>query len=173
MRCLVNDLGADVNRGRDDGFTPLMIAAQMGKMAAVKCFVKELGADINKPSPLGATPLMVAARHTRSKIVTWLVKEGANVHQSLDVTMRGSTAADISKKYGASAEQTAYLEAKQHCSSPGCDGAGVKKCPACKQGRYCGEPCQYEHWKAHKADCGGGAPSSRRARENEARRTFY
>jgi hypothetical protein len=53
----------------------------------------------------------------------------------------------------ASAEQTAYLEAKTHCSNPGCSGAGIKRCPACKQARYCGEPCQYAHWKAHKADC--------------------
>jgi hypothetical protein len=54
---------------------------------------------------------------------------------------------------GASAEQTAYLEAKTHCSNPGCSGAGIKRIPACKQARYCGEPSQYAHWKAHKADC--------------------
>jgi hypothetical protein len=30
---------------------------------------------------------------------------------------------------------------------------GIKRCPACKQARYCGEPCQYAHWKAHKANC--------------------
>jgi hypothetical protein len=40
-----------------------------------------------------------------------------------------------------------------HCSNTGCSGAGIKRCPACKQARYCGEPCQLAHWKAHKADC--------------------
>jgi hypothetical protein len=79
-----------------------------------------------------------------------MVKAGADVQ----ATVPGwGTAAYFSKKAGASAEQTAYLTAKQHCSNPCCDGAGIKKCPACKQARYCGEPCQYAHWKAHKADC--------------------
>jgi hypothetical protein len=80
-----------------------------------------------------------------------MVKEGADVQASHGRLVL--TATNISKKYGAPAKQTEYLEAKQHCSNPGCDGAGIKKCTSCKQARYCGEPCQYAHWKAHKADC--------------------
>jgi hypothetical protein len=63
------------------------------------------------------------------------------------------TAAYLSKHAGASAEQTAYLLAKTHCSNTGCSGAGIMKCTRCKQARYCGEPCQLAHWKAHKAEC--------------------
>jgi hypothetical protein len=64
------------------------------------------------------------------------------------------TAADLSRVSGASAEQTAYLEAKTHCSNTGCSGAGIMKCTRCRQARYCGEQSvPLAHWKAHKADC--------------------
>jgi hypothetical protein len=39
------------------------------------------------------------------------------------------------------------------CSSPGCSGAGLLRCTACEQARYCGQQCQRAHWKAHKTDC--------------------
>jgi hypothetical protein len=52
-----------------------------------------------------------------------LTKHGANAKASHD---QGSTAADFSRQQGASAEQTAYLEARTHCANPGCDGAGFK-----------------------------------------------
>ena len=93
---------------------------------------------------------MVASAGKHTNVVTRLVKAGANV---TDSTLQWGTAVDISKAAGASTEQTAYLEAKTHCSNPGCSGAGVMKCTGCKQARYCGEPCQLAHWKAHKADC--------------------
>ena len=60
---------------------------------------------------------------------------------------------DVAKAHKAPTEQIAYLEAKMHCSNPGCSGAGIMKCTGCKQVRYCGEACQLAHWKAHKADC--------------------
>jgi hypothetical protein len=77
------------------------------------------------------------------EVVKWLVKAGADTQD----------AAHLSRGVGASAEQTAYLEAKTHCSSLGCSGAGVKKCTGCRQVRYCETACQLAHWKAHKADC--------------------
>jgi hypothetical protein len=97
---------------------------------------------------------MAASYNKHEDLVRWMVKEGADTQASLYHTSGvTTTAADISKQAGASTEQTAYLEAKTHCSNPGCSGAGIKRCPACKQARYCGEPCQYAHWKAHKGDC--------------------
>jgi hypothetical protein len=119
-------------------------------MAVVQCLVKELGADINQPRSDGGTPLMIASSNKHANIVRWLIKEGADTQTSAP---EWGTAADVSISSGASTEQTAYLEAKTHCSNPACSGAGIKRCPACKQARYCGEPCQYAHWKAHKADC--------------------
>jgi hypothetical protein len=154
LRCLANEFGADVNQEDLDGWTSLYIAAQKGHMTVVQCLVKELGADINIAAYNGLTPLMAASYHKHADVVRWLIKEGADTQATM-ITEGGGvfTAAEISEEEGASAEQTAYLEAKTHCSNPGCSGAGIKRCPTCKQARYCGEPCQYAHWKAHKGDC--------------------
>jgi hypothetical protein len=122
-------------------------------MAVLKCLVKEFGADINIAAHDGSTPLMSASFSKRTDIVRWLIKEGADTQAVYNLNGITTTATGLSKHVGASAEQTAYLEAKTHCSNPGCSGAGIKRCPACKQARYCGEPCQYAHWKVHKADC--------------------
>ena len=39
------------------------------------------------------------------------------------------------------------------CSISGCSGAGLLRCTACHQARFCGQSCQRAHWKAHKANC--------------------
>jgi hypothetical protein len=39
------------------------------------------------------------------------------------------------------------------CSNPTCNGAGLLRCTACQQTRYCGQQCQRAHWTAHKVDC--------------------
>jgi hypothetical protein len=154
IRCLITD----VNNADDTGATPLFIAAQNGNLPSVRLLVRELKADINK-SRSGITPLMAATAEKHEDVVRWLVKAGADTQISqpvdeFDDTDSGLTAACWSKiVHGASAEQTKYLEAKTHCSSTSCSGAGVKKCTGCKQVRYCGEACQLAHWKAHKADC--------------------
>jgi ankyrin repeat protein len=149
MRYVVQELGADVDKRNSNGSTPLLVAAQQGDFAVVRCLVKDLGADINQTVYDGATPLMIASYNKHADIVKWLIKEGAD----LRAEAKWGTAANISKTYGASAEQIAYLEAKEHCSNIGCSGAGLMKCTGCKQARYCGEPCQLAHWKAHKGDC--------------------
>jgi ankyrin repeat protein len=152
VHCLGKELDADVNQADQEGATPLYFAAHGGKLAVVQCLVKELGADINQATQHGGTPLMTAAANKHSDVVKWLIKAGADTQATLfEVT--DCTAADFSRHVGASADQTAYLEAKTHCSNPGCSGAGLLKCTGCKQARYCGEACQLAHWKAHKADC--------------------
>jgi hypothetical protein len=128
----------------------LHVAVQFTHTFIMRCLVNELGANVNQGDKRGATPLMIAPHNKHTDIVNWLVKVGANPNTSTD---HFCTAADMSKRAGASTEQTAYLEAKTHCSSPGCSGAGVMKCTGCKQARYCGEPCQLVHLKAHKVDC--------------------
>jgi hypothetical protein len=145
---------ADVNRADTEGFSPLFWAAKLGSLSVVRCLLK-YGANINQADNAGITPLMVASFGKHAEVVTWLIKAGADPQIATAEFADGSrgTAADISRRFGASAEQTAYLEAKTHCSNTDCSGAGLKRCPACKQARYCGEPCQLAHWKAHKADC--------------------
>ena len=41
------------------------------------------------------------------------------------------------------------------CASCGVSGKGVKlnPCSRCKAAKYCGKPCQAEHWKVHKKIC--------------------
>jgi ankyrin repeat protein len=152
VRYLVEELGADVDISDSESLTPLYIAAASGHLAVVRVLL-ELGADINQGTDDGATPLMAATEQKHEEIVTWLVKAGADT-QIIFNNDPNFTAASLSKQVGASAEQTAYLEAKIHCSNAGCSGAaGALKCTGCKQVRYCGEVCQLAHWRAHKTDC--------------------
>jgi hypothetical protein len=147
-RHLVEVLGANVSIGDNLDQTTLFSAAFQGQLDVVRVRFR-LGADINTANTFGIIPLMAATVRKRQEVVKWLVKAGA-VTKIDEETM---SAAEISRAVGASAEQTAYLEAKAHCSSPGCSGAGIMKCTGSKQVRYCGKSCQLAHWKAHKADC--------------------
>jgi ankyrin repeat protein len=154
VRCLILEFGADVNKRGLRGATPLYCAAQNGHIDVVRYLVEKHGADVNQATHNGQTPLMVAtryaARNKDNKLVRCLIKLGADVQAS---TAQRANAVDVSRSFGASAAQTEYLEAKAHCSNPGCSGAGLKKCTGCKKVRYCGQACQLAHWKAHKAAC--------------------
>ena len=191
VRCMVQELGADVNSRNEDGFTPFFTGVQEGRLAGLQCLVNELGADINQASssapksgllPLptaaflghldvvrylvkelrvdinqadekGCTALMAASMGKHNHVIRWLVKEGADVQVASIFNGKRITAVGLSTYVDAAPEQKAYLEAKEHCSSPDCGGAGQLKCQGCFQARYCGQPCQLAHWKAHKADC--------------------
>jgi hypothetical protein len=107
VRCLVKEHGADVNQAANDGATPLCIAVQEGHLAVVRCMVKELGADVNRARPDGVTSLMIAARFQNDAVVAFLIKYGANVQVAAPSF---GTAAEISRRYGAPAQQTQFLE---------------------------------------------------------------
>jgi hypothetical protein len=99
---------------------------------------------------------MIASAHKHANLVVWLVKAGASPQTPLpgiSGAVLTCNAAEISRGAKATTEQIAYLDAKMHCSSLGCSGAGLMKCTECKQARYCGQQCLVAHWKAHKADC--------------------
>jgi ankyrin repeat protein len=61
MRCLVEEMGADVNRADDDGCTPISVASQNGCLDMVQYLVTTLGADVNKADLNVASPLFAAA----------------------------------------------------------------------------------------------------------------
>jgi ankyrin repeat protein len=149
VRCLVREHGAVVNQGNKMGSTALTNAAKKGHLAVVKCLVEEFGADVNQAKHDGLTPLIMASLGQHDKIIRWLIRHGADVQAVAD----NGTAVDASRALWAPIAQTEYLEAKAHCSNPGCSGAGLKKCTVCKQARYCGQSCQLAHWKAHKDYC--------------------
>jgi hypothetical protein len=144
------ELGANVNVENEAGYTALWLVAANGRLDLVRCLLK-LHADVNQADIDGMTPLIAASMRKHEEVVVYLVKAGADPEATLALT--GDSAAVLSSHVSASTSQTAYLEAKTRCSNADCSGAGLKKCPACKQVRYCGEPCQLAHWKAHKADC--------------------
>jgi ankyrin repeat protein len=63
LRCLVRDLGADVNAFSEEGCSPLYFAAQMGRIDQMQCLVNEFGADVNLADidKHGYTAVMMAA----------------------------------------------------------------------------------------------------------------
>jgi ankyrin repeat protein len=79
MRCLVREMGADVNGGIPNGYTPLAIATVHDNMAAVQCLVVELGADVNQARHGGETPVNIAARRGNLAAVRCLVELGAEI----------------------------------------------------------------------------------------------
>jgi hypothetical protein len=149
MRCLVREFGADINHADHGGDTALTLATSFKYAALAKWLVKS-GANINHADRKGVTALMMAADGKQAALTKWLVKAGADPQAK---NTQHVTAADISRAFGASPEQTAYLEAKAHCAPSGCSGAGTKKCQGCMQGRYCGLACHVAHWPDHRAEC--------------------
>jgi hypothetical protein len=150
VRYLAKELGANVHQATLQGATPVYIAAEHGHLDVLKCLVNELGADINKDMLQGRTPLMAASKNQHDKVIRWLLKKGANAQTKHKYF---GTAADVSKKYGGLAGQTAYLEARTYCANSGCSGAGLKKCARCMEVFFCSKDCQVAAWPTHKADC--------------------
>ncbi|MDB9924735.1 ankyrin repeat domain-containing protein [bacterium] len=72
--------GMDVNKARNDGETPLFIAAQNGHEAIVRVLI-ESGAGINKAMVDGETPLYSAAEKGHVAIVRVLIEAGADVNK--------------------------------------------------------------------------------------------
>ena len=156
VRCLVNELGADVDLADNIGITPLYAAAQHGHLDTVPCLVNELGADVNLATKAGDTPLHVAALNMHEEIVRFLMRHGADAQAA---NRAGVTATYFSAAFEPRSEQTQYLQAKAHCSNPACDGVGAVKCIGCRTARYCGQPCQRAHWPEHKRECRGSHPA--------------
>jgi ankyrin repeat protein len=150
LRCLVEDLGADVNRAIPDGATPLHAAVQEGRIDEVRCLVCKLGADVNQAKHDGFTPLMIAAAWNNQALIKHLVHKGAHVRME---STAGRTAVTVLKAAGATAAQIAYLEVRECCANPGCDGGGRKRCCVCKKMRYCGMACRVAHWRVHREGC--------------------
>jgi hypothetical protein len=82
-RCLVRELGADVNQADEKGFLPLGTAACLGSsnVRMVKFLAIELGADVNQTDAGGHTPFLLATIAGHLPLMRCLVKElGANVN---------------------------------------------------------------------------------------------
>jgi ankyrin repeat protein len=75
MQCLIQELGADVNKAAKSGITPLYVAAMMGNLNVVRFLASQLGTDVNLASKIGDTPLFVAAQEGHIDIMRCLVVE--------------------------------------------------------------------------------------------------
>jgi hypothetical protein len=112
------------------------------------------GADVNQRDEKGVMPLMMASINKQQEIVKWLVKAGADTQIANEF---GLIASDFSNMGRAPSELTAYLEAKMHCSSPSCSGAGVKKCTGCKQVWYSEKRVSWRTGRRTRLIVSGGA----------------
>jgi hypothetical protein len=79
VRCLVQQMGADVNQVDLYGDTPLIVAAVSGILDLVLLLVMELGADINQRDPHGVTPVIAAAEIGNLAVLRCLVQLGADI----------------------------------------------------------------------------------------------
>jgi hypothetical protein len=93
---------------------------------------------------------MFAADANDQPLLKHLVHKGAHVRA---VSARGKTAITILAAAGATAAQITYLEVRECCANPGCDGGGRKRCCVCKATRYCGMACRVAHWRVHRVCC--------------------
>ena len=96
--------GADINTKREDGWSPLHLAAHKGHLNIVKFLLKN-GANLEAQGAWGWTSLHFAAHEVQLATVNFLIKHGANanVHETLkrsDVNNRGYTPAELARARG-------------------------------------------------------------------------
>jgi len=92
---LLIDKGADINVQDRDGWTTLMYAS-IRKTNVAKILV-DLGANLNIKDRDGWNALMFASMAGNADVVTFLLKNGADIHA---IDNRGRAASDIAAEYG-------------------------------------------------------------------------
>ena len=70
---MIQDGATNVDQAKNDGATPLYVAAQEGFTEIVKLLITEGKADVDKAENDGATPLYIAAQEGNAEVVELLV----------------------------------------------------------------------------------------------------
>jgi ankyrin repeat protein len=84
-KCLVTELGANINGVDVDGRTALSLAAEEGRLDVVSFLIKEHGAEIDHKDAIGRTPILLAAQGGFADLVRVLAMEfGADVNEADD-----------------------------------------------------------------------------------------
>ena len=87
--------GADVDRAENDGWTPLLMAAQEGHSEVVAALVAAR-ADVDRAKNNGATPLCIAAQNGHSQVVSTLLSGNAEK----GIKTKWGTAEDVARRKG-------------------------------------------------------------------------
>jgi len=82
--------GVSVNERKQDGFTPLMLAASRGNMKITEYLIGQ-GADLNLRNDIGQTALLIAAAGGHKSVIEQLVVAGADV-KAVDDSKRNAIA---------------------------------------------------------------------------------
>nr|XP_051229965.1 uncharacterized protein LOC127347858 [Lolium perenne] len=104
-RCMVEELGFDINAGSKIGVTALSAAALDGKMDAVR-YLLDHGADPNKKDDAGSVPLHCAAKFGHDEAASLLLSRGASV----DIAYFHGTPLHIAAAYGKTSVIKVLLE---------------------------------------------------------------
>ncbi|XP_037420234.1 ankyrin-1-like isoform X2 [Triticum dicoccoides] len=112
-RCLVEELGFDINAGSKIGVTALAAAALDGKMDVVR-YLLDNGADPNKKDDAGSVPLHCAAKFGHHEAARLLLSRGASV----DIAYFHGTPLHIAAYYGKASVMKVLLE---HHADAGAD----------------------------------------------------
>jgi predicted component of type VI protein secretion system len=108
-----------MNAAREDGVTPLLIAARNGHGETVSVLI-EAGADVNAATQDGSTPLFIAARNGHGETVSVLIEAGADVNAA---TQDGSTPLLIAAYKGHGETVSVLIEAGADVNAATQDGS--------------------------------------------------
>jgi len=73
VRLLLARDGVDANAKHNDGWTPLILAAQNGHESVIRLLLAKAGVDANAKHKDGWTPLMLAAQNGHEAVVRLLL----------------------------------------------------------------------------------------------------
>ena len=77
------DAGAELECKDDNGFTPIILAAQQGHLATVR-LLHQRGADVLATNEYGSMAITMAAYYNRAETVQYLVEEAGVGVDSVD-----------------------------------------------------------------------------------------
>jgi len=117
---------ADVNLPNTNGNTPLLLAAQSGRLDVVMAFIRGAGLDPSKSNTLGENLLILSARAGFEDLVAQLIKMRPNLDHA---DIKGQTALYAAAEMGHTGVVRILLESKADVNGGAAVGAGAEAPP--------------------------------------------